>query len=158
MLPWGFGIHAEYRDMDKRIGGISFESDKDPEHLALQAADLSAIHFRNSARDYIETDGAHINQRHIMFIKIRIASAALKKSNKLYDSENKTAELGGRRQKRTTPLYPIKERNKKKTSSITGQQILSYSTTRLGRVTKNEAPLCRAGLYFTVVSKIPVIT
>jgi hypothetical protein len=47
-------IHAEYeRKYPSLIGGMAFEDDKDPVHLALQAADLSAIHFRNAVREYI---------------------------------------------------------------------------------------------------------
>ena len=33
---------------------MAFEDDKDIAHLALQAVDLSAIHFRNNVREYIE--------------------------------------------------------------------------------------------------------
>src|SRR5450631_2389357 len=61
-------IYAEYRAKDSRIGGLSFEDDKDPMHLALQAADLSSMHFRNSARQYVETEGSRLDVTLVDFI------------------------------------------------------------------------------------------
>lgn len=55
-----FEIHEEYKKKDARIGTISLGDDKDPEHIALQAADFSVMHFRNIVRehvDHIDSDG-----------------------------------------------------------------------------------------------------
>lgn len=54
-------IHAEFRSKDSRIGAIAFADDRNPEHLALQAADFSGIHFRNVARQYVETEGHEVD-------------------------------------------------------------------------------------------------
>ncbi len=50
-------VHQEYVFRDFRIGGIAFESDKDEAHLGLQAADFSAMRFRNISREFIEREG-----------------------------------------------------------------------------------------------------
>lgn len=50
-------IHSEYTEKDPRIGGMAFEDDKDGCHLGLQAADLSGIHYRNAARQFVEHEG-----------------------------------------------------------------------------------------------------
>jgi hypothetical protein len=62
-------IHTEYKNKDSRIGGLSFEDDKDPLHCGLQAADLSTMHFRNGANQYIDTpEGELIDASLIDFI------------------------------------------------------------------------------------------
>ena len=63
-----YAIHSEYKQKDYRIGGITFEDDKDPVHLGLQAADMSAIHSRNNARGYVEADGENFDVGIIDFI------------------------------------------------------------------------------------------
>lgn len=50
-------IHGEYLRKDSRIGTMVFEDDRDECHLGLQAADLSGIHYRNAARQYVENKG-----------------------------------------------------------------------------------------------------
>jgi hypothetical protein len=50
-------VHSQYLSKDKRIGGLSFEDDKDPKHLPLQAADLSAYIFRQFTEKYVESEG-----------------------------------------------------------------------------------------------------
>jgi hypothetical protein len=55
-------IHKKFRDKDSRIGGISFGNDKkDPEHIALQAADFSAIHLRNETLEYVTVHGGSVS-------------------------------------------------------------------------------------------------
>lgn len=62
-------IHSEYRNKDSRIGDLSFENDKDPKHLALQAADFSSVHFRNGAHQYVSSnEGKRIDATLIDFI------------------------------------------------------------------------------------------
>jgi len=50
-------IHSEYLSKDSRIGGLSFEDDKDPKHLPLQAADLTAYVFRQFTEKYVANEG-----------------------------------------------------------------------------------------------------
>jgi hypothetical protein len=50
-------VHAEAKKWDSRVGGILLADDKDPSHIALQGADLSAIRMRNHVRGYLETNG-----------------------------------------------------------------------------------------------------
>src|ERR1039457_1814144 len=50
-------IHSEYLLKDKRIGGLTFEDDKDEKHLPLQAADLTSYIFRQYAERFVENEG-----------------------------------------------------------------------------------------------------
>jgi hypothetical protein len=61
-------IHRKFMDKDPRIEDIEFEDDKNPSHLALQAADLSAIHLRNETREYVAAGGGIFDMGIIDFI------------------------------------------------------------------------------------------
>ncbi|MFZ1071891.1 MAG: hypothetical protein WAO21_00510 [Verrucomicrobiia bacterium] len=50
-------VHANYSAKDSRIGGLTFEDDKDPLHLPLQAADLTSYIFRQYAESFVNNEG-----------------------------------------------------------------------------------------------------
>jgi hypothetical protein len=56
LVPLG-KVHSNFAAKDIRIGGLTFEDDKDPLHLPLQAADLSSYVFRQQAKRFIESEG-----------------------------------------------------------------------------------------------------
>jgi hypothetical protein len=83
-------IHAEYKEKYPLIGGMAFEDDKDNKHLGLQAADLSTMLFRNGVRQYVETEGEHIDVGILDFIvtknqDVMFRNLPAKKTQKLID-------------------------------------------------------------------------
>lgn len=62
-------IHQKFRDRDDRIGSLSFGDDKkDPENIALQAADLSAIRLREETKNYLAAGGGIFDMTILDFI------------------------------------------------------------------------------------------
>ena len=50
-------IHKQFSEKDNRYGGLTFEDDKDPLHLPLQAADLCSYVSRQAVEDLEEVNG-----------------------------------------------------------------------------------------------------
>lgn len=105
-------VHENFKGKDPRIGPISFEDDKDPCHLALQAADLSAIHLRNHSRGYVEASGDIFDIGIIDFIisknmDVQFRNLPKDKINKLHN-EMKADEALQRRNGFTGPYIPLK--------------------------------------------------
>ena len=49
-------VHSDFSSRDTRIGGLSFEDDKDPMHCPLQAADLLAYSFHQNMNEFMAGD------------------------------------------------------------------------------------------------------
>jgi hypothetical protein len=75
-------IHGEYKEKDLRVGDMVFEDDKDARHLGLQAADFSGMHFRNAARQYVQTEGREIDVRIIDFLVHKNQDVAFRQLSK----------------------------------------------------------------------------
>jgi hypothetical protein len=63
-------VHCQAKQMDERIGGISFENDEDPAHTGLQVADYLIALYRQNAFEKSET-GQHQKPRIIDLIVYR---------------------------------------------------------------------------------------
>lgn len=104
-------IHDLAKAKDPRIGGILFEDDEDPFHIALQGADLSAIHLIYSTRGYIEAGGGVFNMGILDFIvsknlHVDFRNLPKEKTKKLIDNMRYDEALQ-RRHGFTGPYVPL---------------------------------------------------
>ncbi len=61
-------VHSAFSKLDARIGGLTFEDDKDPLHLPLQAADLLAYSIRQQIERVYKSQGIIPEPRVLDFI------------------------------------------------------------------------------------------
>lgn len=54
------GIYSEFRQKDSRFGGLTFEDDRDPKHIPLQAADLSVYLYRQLFENWIKSGNMEV--------------------------------------------------------------------------------------------------
>jgi hypothetical protein len=71
-------VHSVFAEKDPRIGGLTFEDDKDPKHSALQAADLLSYSFRQQAERCLESGTIEVPLKLLHVILMRNIDPALR--------------------------------------------------------------------------------